>query len=119
MRCKKFLNFSSVLTSSIIYFFHSANISNSIYQVYCFQDVISEHPPLDCTEANMYLCFCKDQELQDYFLDCVWGDGCADEEEQEAVNFGVKLCSGKRFNSSYSSINPNIGATILISTFIL
>ncbi|KAK1764180.1 hypothetical protein QBC33DRAFT_596104 [Phialemonium atrogriseum] len=56
----------------------------------CFQDVITDHPPLSCTEANMYLCFCKAEDLQGYFLDCVYSECGADADE--AVDFGVDLC---------------------------
>lgn len=41
----------------------------------------------------MYLCFCKAEDLQGYFLDCVYSECGADAEE--AVDFGVDLCQGK------------------------
>ena len=40
----------------------------------------------------MYLCFCKSQELQNYFAECAYSK-CASEAEQ-TVNFGVNLCKG-------------------------
>ncbi|KAH6679987.1 hypothetical protein F5X68DRAFT_33489 [Plectosphaerella plurivora] len=57
----------------------------------CFQKVITEHPPLTCTEENMYLCFCKAQDLQNYFVDCAY-DSCSSEVDA-VVQFGVGLCS--------------------------
>lgn len=60
----------------------------------CFQDVITEHPPLDCTEANMYLCFCKMPSLQNYFLECVYSDCGSTADSEEAVQFGVDTCAG-------------------------
>ncbi|KEZ44699.1 hypothetical protein SAPIO_CDS2781 [Scedosporium apiospermum] len=61
----------------------------------CFTNVITEHPPLDCTEPDMYHCFCKMPSLQQYFLECSYSSGtCATEAEgAEAVAFGVDLCS--------------------------
>lgn len=66
--------------------------AQSFCAITCFQNVVTEHPPLDCTEDNMYLCFCKSQSLQNYFIDCAYDD-CASE-AQAAVDFGVNLCSG-------------------------
>lgn len=60
-------------------------------QIECFQSVITEHPPLDCTQPNMYLCFCTIPSLQNYFIDCAY-DSCAADSEA-AINFGVNLCS--------------------------
>ncbi|RBQ90868.1 hypothetical protein VDGD_05641 [Verticillium dahliae] len=65
--------------------------AQSFCAITCFQNVVTEFPPLDCTEANMYLCFCKSTSLQGHFLDCVYDD-CAAEAES-AVAFGVNLCS--------------------------
>ncbi|CAG9954052.1 unnamed protein product [Clonostachys rosea f. rosea IK726] len=59
--------------------------------VSCFQKVITEHPPLSCTEANMYLCFCKDTSLQNYFIDCA-KSSCGNN-YQTAVEFGYSLCN--------------------------
>lgn len=60
----------------------------------CFQKVITEHPPLDCTEPDMYHCFCKRTDLQNYFYECSTGGGCPDAASgQEAIQFGVDLCS--------------------------
>jgi hypothetical protein len=67
--------------------------AQSLCAVNCFQSVITEHPPLDCTEETMYLCFCKSTSLQGYFIDCAY-DECANEAE-DTVAFGVNLCSGK------------------------
>lgn len=41
----------------------------------------------------MYLCFCKGEDLQGYFIDCIYDD-CASEAD-DAIAFGVDLCSGK------------------------
>ena len=41
----------------------------------------------------MYLCFCKDQSLQNYFIDCVYND-CASDAEA-SVQFGVQVCAGE------------------------
>lgn len=60
--------------------------------VSCFQKVITEHPPLSCTEANMYLCFCKDTSLQNYFIDCA-KSSCGNN-YQTAIEFGYSLCNG-------------------------
>ncbi|CAH0005466.1 unnamed protein product [Clonostachys byssicola] len=59
--------------------------------VSCFQKVITEHPPLSCTEANMYLCFCKDTSLQNYFIDCA-KSSCGNN-YQTAIEFGYSLCN--------------------------
>lgn len=61
----------------------------------CFTNVITEHPPLDCTEPDMYHCFCKIPSLQQYFLECSYGGTqcTSDSEAAEAVAFGVDLCS--------------------------
>lgn len=67
--------------------------AQSLCAVNCFQSVIAEHPPLDCTEDSMYLCFCKSKSLQGYFIECAYDD-CSSEADA-AVAFGVNLCSGK------------------------
>jgi hypothetical protein len=74
--------------------------------VTCFQNVVTEHPPLDCTEDNMYLCFCVSPSLQNYFVDCAYAD-CGSGAE-EAISFGVGLCSGKlrMFEYLFPSSNP-------------
>ncbi|CAH0058888.1 unnamed protein product [Clonostachys solani] len=59
--------------------------------VSCFQQVITDHPPLSCTEANMYLCFCKDTGLQNYFIECA-KSSCGTN-YQTAIEFGYSLCS--------------------------
>ncbi|VUC23798.1 unnamed protein product [Clonostachys rosea] len=59
--------------------------------VSCFQQVITDHPPLSCTEANMYLCFCKDTSLQNYFIDCA-KSSCGNN-YQTAIEFGYSLCN--------------------------
>lgn len=60
----------------------------------CFQKVVTEHPPLDCKEKDMYHCFCKMPSLQNYFYQCATGGGCPDAASgQEAIGFGVNLCS--------------------------
>ncbi|KAM0323337.1 hypothetical protein ACHAQA_008929 [Verticillium albo-atrum] len=64
--------------------------AQSFCAITCFQNVVTEFPPLDCTEANMYLCFCKSTSLQGHFLDCVYEDCAADADN--AVAFGVNLC---------------------------
>ncbi|KAM5359158.1 hypothetical protein ACJZ2D_014697 [Fusarium nematophilum] len=65
--------------------------AQSVCAINCFQGVITDHPPLDCKEENMYLCFCKAQDLQNYFLECVW-DTCGDKAD-DAISFGVNLCA--------------------------
>lgn len=74
----------------------------------CFQNVVTEHPPLDCTEDNMYLCFCVSPSLQSYFVDCAYSD-CGSGAE-EAIQFGVGLCSGKylMFELFLPSSNPSM-----------
>ncbi|KAM0273556.1 hypothetical protein ACHAQH_008282 [Verticillium albo-atrum] len=64
--------------------------AQSFCAITCFQNVVTEFPPLDCTEENMYLCFCKSTSLQGHFLDCVYDDCSA--EADAAVSFGVNLC---------------------------
>lgn len=61
-------------------------------QVNCFQTVVTEHPPLSCKEANMYLCFCKGKDLQNYFAQCAAAK-CGSNYD-ETINFGVGLCKG-------------------------
>ncbi|KAM5356644.1 hypothetical protein ACJ41O_003290 [Fusarium nematophilum] len=56
----------------------------------CFQGVITDHPPMDCKEANMYLCFCKMPSLQWYYVECAKSD-CGTNSE-EAISFGTNLC---------------------------
>ncbi|UNI19320.1 hypothetical protein JDV02_005511 [Purpureocillium takamizusanense] len=64
--------------------------AQSLCAVNCFQSVTTEHPPLDCKEANMYLCFCKGKDLQNFFAQCAYSK-CASDAEN-AINFGVSLC---------------------------
>lgn len=70
--------------------------AQSLCAVNCFQSVITEHPPLDCTEGNMYLCFCKSTSLQGYFVDCAYEECTTDAED--TVAFGVNLCSGRSYS---------------------
>ncbi|KAL2673665.1 hypothetical protein Neosp_012108 [[Neocosmospora] mangrovei] len=65
--------------------------AQSVCAINCFQSVITEHPPLDCTEENMYLCFCKRSNLQNWFAECIW-DEC-DSQADAAISFGVDLCA--------------------------
>lgn len=65
--------------------------AQSVCAINCFQSVITEHPPLDCTEENMYLCFCKRSNLQNWFAECIW-DEC-DNQADAAISFGVDLCA--------------------------
>ncbi|POR34790.1 Uncharacterized protein TPAR_05001 [Tolypocladium paradoxum] len=70
----------------------SVATAQSLCAVNCFQSVVTEHPPLSCKEDNMYLCFCKGKDLQNYFTECAYskcGSGA-----NEAVAFGVGLCKG-------------------------
>ncbi|KAI8725701.1 CFEM domain-containing protein [Fusarium sp. LHS14.1] len=58
----------------------------------CFTNVITEHPPLDCTLPDMYYCFCDMSSLQNYFIQCARSD-CPDEATaNNAIAFGVDLC---------------------------
>lgn len=68
------------------------HLADIIQKVDCFQSVVTEHPPLSCKEASMYLCFCKGKDLQNYFAECAYSK-CGDN-AQDAVNFGVSLCKG-------------------------
>lgn len=68
----------------------SAAAAQGVCSVTCFQRVIAEHPPLDCTEENMYLCFCKDSALQNWYLECAQSE-CPDS-VQGVINFGVTTC---------------------------
>lgn len=63
-------------------------------QINCFQDVVTEHPPLDCTEPDMYHCFCKMTDLQQYFVECAYSDCPSTADGADAVGFGVELCAG-------------------------
>ncbi|KAJ4315431.1 hypothetical protein N0V84_008378 [Fusarium piperis] len=65
--------------------------AQSVCAINCFQSVITDHPPLDCTEENMYLCFCKRSNLQNWFAECIW-DGCGSQSDA-AIAFGVNLCA--------------------------
>ncbi|KAJ4191874.1 hypothetical protein NW767_010781 [Fusarium falciforme] len=65
--------------------------AQSVCAINCFQGVITDHPPLDCTEENMYLCFCKRSNLQNWFAECIW-DECGSQSEA-AIAFGVNLCA--------------------------
>ncbi|KAF4977308.1 hypothetical protein FZEAL_6131 [Fusarium zealandicum] len=65
--------------------------AQSMCAINCFQNFITDHPPLDCTEANMYLCFCNSSSLQGFFASCIW-DGC-DDMADDAIAFGVNLCA--------------------------
>ena len=67
--------------------------AQSVCAINCFQGVITDHPPLDCTEENMYLCFCKRSNLQNWFAECIW-DECGSQSEA-AIAFGVNLCAGE------------------------
>ncbi|OAQ72662.1 extracellular membrane protein, CFEM domain-containing protein [Pochonia chlamydosporia 170] len=64
--------------------------AQSLCAVNCFQTVVTEHPPLSCKEANMYLCFCKGKDLQNYFAQCAAAK-CGSNYD-ETINFGVGLC---------------------------
>ncbi|KAJ4212310.1 hypothetical protein NW759_011698 [Fusarium solani] len=58
----------------------------------CFTNVITEHPPLDCTLPDMYYCFCDMSSMQNYFIQCARSD-CPDEATaNNAIAFGVDLC---------------------------
>ncbi|CAM1502661.1 Fc.00g074370.m01.CDS01 [Cosmosporella sp. VM-42] len=62
----------------------------------CFQAVITDHPPLECQEADMYHCFCKDPfgpDLQRYYLECARSDCGSPTDANDAIQFGVDLCS--------------------------
>ncbi|RSL88890.1 hypothetical protein CEP51_001490 [Fusarium floridanum] len=65
--------------------------AQSVCAINCFQSVITDHPPLDCTEENMYLCFCKRSNLQNWFAECIW-DECGSQSDA-AIAFGVNLCA--------------------------
>ncbi|KAM0420983.1 hypothetical protein ACHAPT_011226 [Fusarium lateritium] len=65
--------------------------AQSVCAIGCFQGVITDHPPLDCKEENMYLCFCKGADLQNWFAECIYKD--CDDKAEEAVAFGVNLCA--------------------------
>ncbi|GJN67698.1 hypothetical protein PLIIFM63780_005143 [Purpureocillium lilacinum] len=81
--------------------------------VNCFTSVVTEHPPLECKEANMYLCFCKGQDLQNYFAECAYSK--CESEAEGAINFGVSLCKDmgiviappKRPSSSSAAQQPS------------
>ena len=62
---------------------------------------MTEHPPLECKEANMYLCFCKGQDLQNYFAECAYSK--CESEAEGAINFGVSLCKGMGSHASNMS----------------
>ncbi|KAJ4317290.1 hypothetical protein N0V84_007426 [Fusarium piperis] len=63
-----------------------------ICAVDCFTEVITEHPPLDCTLPDMYYCFCAMPSLQNYFIQCARSD-CPDQSAtNNAIQFGVDLC---------------------------
>ncbi|KAI8669769.1 CFEM domain-containing protein [Fusarium keratoplasticum] len=58
----------------------------------CFTNVITEHPPLECTLPDMYYCFCDMPSMQNYFIQCARSD-CPDEATaNNAIAFGVDLC---------------------------
>lgn len=78
-------------------------------QINCFQDVVTEHPPTDCTEPDMYHCFCKMPDLQRYFVDCAYSDCPSTSEGAEAIGFGVDLCDGKLpLHSSHPPANGSL-----------
>ncbi|PKS07415.1 hypothetical protein jhhlp_006018 [Lomentospora prolificans] len=58
----------------------------------CFQNAVTDYPPLDCTEANMYLCFCKSTFLALTFKDCTYTDCESAADTVEAIEFGLDLC---------------------------
>ncbi|RSL39046.1 hypothetical protein CEP53_014359, partial [Fusarium sp. AF-6] len=58
----------------------------------CFTEVITEHPPLDCTLPDMYYCFCDMSSLQNYFIQCARSDCPSADAAANAIEFGVGLC---------------------------
>lgn len=71
---------------------------------------MAEHPPLDCTEPDMYHCFCKAPDLQRYFVECAYSDCPLTAESVEAVGFGVDLCAGmSRLYALHLSANALLG----------
>ncbi|KAH6664760.1 hypothetical protein F5X68DRAFT_265818 [Plectosphaerella plurivora] len=58
----------------------------------CFSDVITEYPPLSCTEANMFLCFCKSPFLAVTFHECVCEKCATPALAEEAIAFGLDTC---------------------------
>ncbi|RSL68703.1 hypothetical protein CEP54_002651 [Fusarium duplospermum] len=58
----------------------------------CFTNVITEHPPLDCTLPDMYYCFCDMSSLQNYFVQCARSDCPSPDAAANAIEFGVGLC---------------------------
>ncbi|KAF7562825.1 hypothetical protein G7046_g1324 [Stylonectria norvegica] len=80
----------------------------------CFQGVITDHPPLECKEADMYHCFCKDPfgpPLQEYYLECARSDCGSSTDAQNAIQFGVDLCSELGFPITIPIDQPTSPAT--------
>ncbi|EFZ00258.1 hypothetical protein X797_003844 [Metarhizium robertsii] len=90
--------------------------AQSLCAVDCFQSVVTEHPPLSCREASMYLCFCKGKDLQNYFAECAYSK-CGDN-AQDAVNFGVSLCKdmGVPIDPPTRPVNPATSQAPAVTT---